>query len=435
VQDGGNSLTVDGTVAATQSGTWAFRAQDGTGNAITSQTAGALRPWHVIVTDTSGNPITSFGGSGGTASNIGSAFPSAATAIGFNDGTNMQGGRVFDGDTGAGASWIVGTMLRASASGGTVEAGTAANPLRFDPTGTTTQPVSISGTLGVNVSQFGGNAANLGAGNAGTGTPRFVLATDQVALAGLGAGATGSGVPANAIYQGINVGGNQRGQTGVNPTGTVYAAQVDIASVGGSTASYVADISGDADTGAGTSTMVMYGIGFPASGGPVFWPGDATNGGKVQVTQLPNVSIAPAQSLTATSSTAGNFMSALGATASTTDATVECPIVSAATNNATNCKASPGNLYGYEIYNTTTTTYYLRLYNTASAPTCSSATGFVRSIPIPAASAAGQVGGLVRLTPVPVGFSTGISYCLTAGSANNDNTSAATGVFGAAIYK
>jgi hypothetical protein len=65
VQDGGNSLTVDGTVAATQSGTWAFRAQDGTGNAITSQTAGALRPWHVIVTDTSGNPITSFGGSGG----------------------------------------------------------------------------------------------------------------------------------------------------------------------------------------------------------------------------------------------------------------------------------------------------------------------------------------------------------------------------------
>jgi hypothetical protein len=251
------------------------------------------------------------------------------------------------------------------------------------------------------VSQFGGNAANLGAGNAGTGTPRFVLATDQVALAGLGAGATGSGVPANAIYQGINVGGNQRGQTGVNPTGTVYAAQVDIASVGGSTASYVADISGDADTGAGTSTMVMYGIGFPASGGPVFWPGDATNGGKVQVTQLPNVSIAPAQSLTATSSTAGNFMSALGATASTTDATVECPIVSAATNNATNCKASPGNLYGYEIYNTTTTTYYLRLYNTASAPTCSSATGFVRSIPIPAASAAGQGGGEVLLGAPP----------------------------------
>lgn len=41
VQDGGNSLTVDGTVAATQSGNWSVRLQDGSGNAIGS-TGGAL---------------------------------------------------------------------------------------------------------------------------------------------------------------------------------------------------------------------------------------------------------------------------------------------------------------------------------------------------------------------------------------------------------
>ena len=36
VQDGGNSLTVDGTVAATQSGTWSTRIQDSSGSSITN---------------------------------------------------------------------------------------------------------------------------------------------------------------------------------------------------------------------------------------------------------------------------------------------------------------------------------------------------------------------------------------------------------------
>lgn len=48
-------------------------------------------------------------------------------------------------------------------------------------------------------------------------------------------GATGSAVPASADYEGINVAGTLRGATGVNPSGTVYAQQVDVASVGGTT--------------------------------------------------------------------------------------------------------------------------------------------------------------------------------------------------------
>lgn len=47
--------------------------------------------------------------------------------------------------------------------------------------------------------------------------------------------ATGSAVPSLAGYTGINVGGTMRGQTGVNPTGTVYAAQTDLTSVNGTT--------------------------------------------------------------------------------------------------------------------------------------------------------------------------------------------------------
>jgi hypothetical protein len=132
----------------------------------------------------------------------------------------------------------------------------------------------------------------------------------------------------------------------------------------------------------------------------------------------------------------GYVASTVGAIATTTDSALACylgsGVGSAASTNATNCKASPGNLYGVRAVNTTATLYYLRLYNTASAPTCSSSTGFLESIPIPA-SATGA--GIVAMTPLPLGYSTGISFCLTAGSANNDNTNAATGVFATLYYK
>lgn len=62
IEDGGNSITVDGTVAATQSGTWSTRTQDGAGNALTSHLAGSSRGIDVSIIDGSGNQITSFGG-------------------------------------------------------------------------------------------------------------------------------------------------------------------------------------------------------------------------------------------------------------------------------------------------------------------------------------------------------------------------------------
>lgn len=117
------------------------------------------------------------------------------------------------------------------------------------------------------------------------------------------------------------------------------------------------------------------------------------------------------------------------------DGLLECQIVSAASTNATSCKGSAGNFFGYDIYNTTTTVYYLRLYNTAAAPTCSSATGFIRSIPIPPASAAGGVGGAIRGLPIGVAYGTGIGYCITGGSSSTDNTNAAVGLFGTVMYR
>lgn len=89
--------------------------------------------------------VAAGGASGGTSSSFGSAVPSTGTAIGASDGTNMQAPRVFDGDTGVGTEYVLGAVLRKTASGGTVEAGTSSNPLRTDPTGTTAQPVTDNG--------------------------------------------------------------------------------------------------------------------------------------------------------------------------------------------------------------------------------------------------------------------------------------------------
>lgn len=62
VTDNGGSLTVDGTIAATQSGNWSVRAQDGGGNNLTSKSVGSARALDIAIVDGSGNQITSFGG-------------------------------------------------------------------------------------------------------------------------------------------------------------------------------------------------------------------------------------------------------------------------------------------------------------------------------------------------------------------------------------
>ena len=106
---------------------------------------------------------------------------------------------------------------------------------------------------------------------------------------------------------------------------------------------------------------------------------------------------------------------------------------SAASTNSTNIKAAAGTLCGGTVINTTATLYYLRLYNLSSAPTCSSATGFVATYPIPA-SATGN-GTLIGLGTFGADFSTGIGFCLTGGGTSTDNTNAATGVYINLAYK
>lgn len=112
--------------------------------------------------------------------------------------------------------------------------------------------------------------------------------------------------------------------------------------------------------------------------------------------------------------------------------TIPSYLTSTASTNATLIKASAGTVYSYTLINTTATLYYLRMYNLAAAPTCSSATGFVGSYPIPA-SATGA--GVTFDLAAGEAYSTGIGYCLTGAGSSTDNTNAATGVYVWIRYK
>jgi hypothetical protein len=97
-------------------------------------------------------------------------------------------------------------------------------------------------------------------------------------------------------------------------------------------------------------------------------------------------------------------------------------VASAASTNSAFIKNGPGNVGGIFAQSTSATVMYVRFYDSASAPTCSSSTNFVGSVAVWPTS---QTNGFM----IPAGFQmlNGISYCITANAANNDNNAATTG--------
>lgn len=95
------------------------------------------------------------------------------------------------------------------------------------------------GAINVNLQQVAGappalnNAlpVELSDGTNAFGTPGNPL--NVQVTGGSGTGTIGAAVPLTGSYQAVNVGGTLRGQTGVNVTGAVFAAQMDKTSVGG----------------------------------------------------------------------------------------------------------------------------------------------------------------------------------------------------------
>lgn len=176
--------------------------------------------------------------------------------------------------------------------------------------------------------------------------------------------------------------------------------------------------------------------GIPITGTVTVGSHNVTNAGTFAVQPAANSSVNLNQinGASVASPDANSYMLASGAaTATTTAGTATCYITSGASTNATNCKASAGNLYEIHVTNTTTTNYFLRVYNLSSAPTCSSSSGFVETVPALGAAANGGVNG--RINTPPQAYSTGIGFCLTGGGSSTDNTNAATGVYVTLLYK
>lgn len=275
--------------------------------------------------------------------------------------------------------------------------------------------IPVSGTLttlppsnaSTNIAQLAGTATSVNSGTKDAGTLRVVIATDQPALT-------------NKLL--------------VTPDSVALPANqsVDVSRVAGTAA--------DTNSGsksAGTLRVVLA-TDQPALTNKLLVTPDANSA--VNVAQMNGVTVTMGNGAAGTgvqrvavASDNTAFETIPVATAVTTDTALTCYLTSGASTNSTNCKGSAGNVYAIHVTNTTTTNYFLRMYNLSSAPTCSSSSGFVETIPALGAAANGGVNG--RVVTNGEAYSTGIGFCLTGGGSNTDNTNAATGVYITINYK
>lgn len=145
----------------------------------------------------------------------------------------------------------------------------------------------------------------------------------------------------------------------------------------------------------------------------------AMNSGAVSATTLRTV-LATDVGLPAGSSLIGR--AAADATAATggIPSTNRLLSASGSSGDATNVKASAGRVYAIQGANVRTSAVYLKLYNSASAPTAGSGTP-VKTLYLPASSA------FAFDWPLGLTFSSGIGFTLVTGSADNNSTSVTAG--------
>ena len=179
-----------------------------------------------------------------------------------------------DYDSGAGTDTVTMFGLALPASGGAVQGGTSANPLRMDPTGTTVQPVS--GTVTANLAAGVNNIGDVdvlslpsipaGANNIGD--------VDVLTLPALPAGTNNIGDVDVLTLPALPAGTNNIGDVDVLtlpalPAGTNNIGDVDVLTLPATTNAGATAKVTDYDTGAGTDNVTMLGIALPGAGGAV----------------------------------------------------------------------------------------------------------------------------------------------------------------------
>jgi len=109
--------------------------------------------------------------------------------------------------------------------------------------------------------------------------------------------------------------------------------------------------------------------------------------------------------------------------------TTSSRVVAASSTNATSLKASAGNAFNIDLFNTAAYTVFVKFYNKASAPTVGTDTP-VWTLPIV------QGTSYSRTFPFGKSFSTGIAYAITKLQADSDTTAVVAGdVTGAIDWK
>jgi hypothetical protein len=384
----------------------------------------------------------------GSASNV--IVMAGGSGLGTNFGGGGSGGgggavTIADGaDVAEGA-----TTDAAATAGGT---GSLSAKMRL----MTTQLNTINTTLGSPLQAGGTVTANLGTLNGAA-----TAANQTAAAAAKGEGATGAAVPSGAQYMGINSGGNLTGWNGaVTQSGTWTVQPGNTAnttpwltsiSQGGNTAV----VKGASTAASATDPAVVVAISpngqnangqaTAANSSPVVLAKNSGTGATIAGAAVGTAGSAATEVVTVQGIASGTAIPVSGTvTATGTVAATQsgnwvmqpCTAYhlsggTAASTNSTSMKASAGTLCRLTLINTQASTLgYLKVYDSATAPTCSSATNLKHVYPILAGPAGVQViDGMGEV------YTNGIAFCVTGGGGDTDNTNAPTGIYVEASYR
>lgn len=170
----------------------------------------------------------------------------------------------------------------------------------------------------------------------------------------------------------------------------------------------------------GAATISMAGI-FSGDGANATISGNTDNGGTVRpIAAAPYVFNGTTYDRQRGDANGGTWVQP-----STNSGTSNFSLIAANTTNSTNVKASAGVITEISVYNNSATIGYLKLYNSASAPTCGSGTPVGRYM-IPASTSGAGSNVSIDLGKT---FSTGISFCITAAIGDADTTAVAANAY------
>jgi hypothetical protein len=177
-------------------------------------------------------------------------------------------------------------------------------------------------------------------------------------------------------------------------------------------------VKGTVSLGAGAATIgaltANQSVNLTQVGGNAFSTGNGASGNGVLRVTLASDSTGQV-ALAAGTATVGGVVAKPSAAA---NGLTRTRVVSAATTNATNLKASAGNIYRIHLFNLAAYDVFLKLYDKASAPTVGTDTP-VWTIPIKSGGSFSEVFNLGE------SFPTGIAYAITKLLADSDTTAIA----------